>query len=318
MTVHYGFSKEAAERGLLKERRKKFTEFKKVYDSLFSKEKQNKWETKVKARVNKIKKMSAQQIAKIIREEGNDLDLSQGINFEQYRDIVKDHVLNEAQEQFSSTFGMPYDQVYQIIKDHADSISELFADRKYAAKMQEMMTNLEYVGNPEKLIESYRRTGDDGMYDFTKEKLYKLNNLLKSDPDTYGGQDKVKCTKGFIKKKYINQGYSPKVSEEKAEEECARIGCPSCTDKMDNRRTNPFTDSKPSDPEMIYNTTEPGSSLDPKSKPPSKDHVDGGNPESNPMPQDEVGNPPQDSGMRSKWMQTMHRRSDLENPFKVP
>lgn len=317
MTLHYGFSKEAAERGLLKERREKFKDFKKVYDSLFTKEKQNKWENKVKSKVSKIKKMSPQQIAKLIRQNAEDLDLSSGVTFTEYRDLIKDHVLNEANQQFTSVFGLPYQQVHEIIKDHADSVSELFADRQYAAKMAEMMNRLEYTGDPEKLVESYRRSGDDGMYDFTKEKLSKLNNLLKSDPETYGGQDTVKCTKGFIKQKYISQGYSPKVSEEKAEEECAQKGCPSCSGKLDNRNPNPFSDFNPrNDKELIYNTTEPGSPLDPVTGPSAKDYVDGGNPDVDPMPRDDVGSTPQDSGMRSEWLKNTHRRGSLLNPFK--
>lgn len=291
MGLHYGFPKRlAAERGLLKERREKFKDFKKLYDNLFTKEKQNKWEDKVKSKVNKVKKMSPTAIAKTIRRHLGD-EASEGVSFQEYRDIIRDDVLEYANEQFTSIFGMPFHELHRIVKEQADSVSELFADRKYAAKMAEMMNRLEYTADPEKLVESYRRSGDDGMYDFTKEKISKINKLLKSDPETYGGQDTVKDTTGLIKNRLISQGYSPEVAQQMAEEQAAEIGAPSAIDKLDKRHPNPFTDFNPrNDTELLYNTTEPGSRLDPV---PSR-HVpeyftEGPGSEQDPLEREDVG-----------------------------
>lgn len=277
MGLHYGFPKrQAAERGVRKQRREQFQAFKKMYEDIFPKNKLEKWENKVKSKVNKVKKMSPQQIAKLIRAEaGGMLDLSRGLNFNEYRDIVKDYLLKEAKESFTSIFKMPFDQVQSMLQEQADASSELFADRQYAAKMAEMMNRLNYKGDPEKLIESYRRSGDDGMYDFTKEKINKINKIITSDPETYGGQDTVKDTRGFIKTRLINQGYSPEVAEQMAEEQAGAAGAPGAIDKLDKRYPNPFTDFNPrNDRELLYKTTEPGSPLDPMPTRPTNEYYD--------------------------------------------
>lgn len=333
MTLHYGFSKQAAERGLLKQRREKFNEFKDFYNKIFPKSKQTKWENKVKSNVNKIKKMSTQGVAKLIRREyGPDSDLSTGLNYNEYRDVIRNHVLKDAEEKFTNIFGMPYEQLFNLVKSKADQVSELFGDRKYAAKMAEMMNRVEYTGDPEKLVESYRRTGNDGMYDFTKEKISKINKLLKSDPETYGGRDTIKDTTGLLKRKYINQGYSPEVAQQMAEEEAGAIGAPGAIDKLDKRHPNPFTDFSPrNDRELLYNTTEPGSPLDPKPMPMAKDYIDSPeNPQRSDLQRD-VGqtSTTDDSPMRSEYLRLKdrmtgdnimksggHLKNSSINPFK--
>lgn len=264
----------AAERGKIKEKREKFKSFKEVYDKLFTKEKLNKWESKVKSEVNKVKKMSPQQVAKLIRSQ-SDMDLSKGVSAHEYRDIVKNYIVRKSRDLFESVFGFTYETLHEMISSKAEEVSDLFSDRQYGSKIRDMLNQIEYKADPEKLVETYRRSGVDGMYDFTKFKVDKINKLLKSDPETYGGRDTVKDTTGLIKRRLMNQGYSEEVAQQMAEEQAAATGAPAAIDKLDKRNPNPITDYNPrNDPDLKYNIDPPGSPLDPVINPNVKDYME--------------------------------------------